>query len=225
MTVTLFRDNRLPVLAGTITYEDGTTVNLTSASVKLKMRPANSAALKVDSAGSVVTGADGTVSYPWATGDVDTVGNYKAWWEVTLSGLTQDTPEFDVEIIEHAPESSVVPSPVATDGSGLTTIYKGDSYSNTYGRALTYQLQLQDSPDITGLTVKWRIYSGVTGVLEKTMTVVGEDAVYVELTSAETAALSAQTYLFEIEATVTGSEYVTLLRGQLVVNPDVTHVP
>lgn len=218
MSRTIFKDNLGPSLAYTIT-SNSIAVDLTGATVKLLMRPLGSQAHKVDASATVVSAVTGEVQYDWVTGDTDTVGQYIAWFEVTRSGISQDTPEFDVTIVEHAPTSSVVPHPVATDGSGNTTIYQGDSYLEAYGRALHYQLQVQDSPDLTGLTVKWRVAS--IGLV-KTMTVVGEDEVRVDLTSAETAALSTGNKNFEIEATVTTGEVVTLLRATLNVQPDLT---
>jgi hypothetical protein len=216
MTLTLWKDNLLPVLTGAIAV-DGNPFNLSSSTVKLQMRPEGSAVLKIDAAATVVNAGAGTVSYAWVTADTDTVGNFVGWWRVTTAGSFQDTPEFNLTITEHAPTSTAVPAPVAIDGTGNTTIYQGDSYLNTYGRALVYQLQVRDSPDLTGLTVKWRVQ---TIGLVKTMTVDGEDAVRVDLTSAETAALSTGVKQFEIEATVTAGEVVTLLRATLDVRAD-----
>ena len=45
----------------------------------------------------------GGVRYDWAAADVDTAAEYLGWWEVTLpSAKTQDTPEFELVIVEHS---------------------------------------------------------------------------------------------------------------------------
>lgn len=50
----------------------------------------------------------GAVRYDWAAGDVDTAAEYLGWWEVTLpSGKTQDTPEFELVVVDH---TAFVPS-------------------------------------------------------------------------------------------------------------------
>jgi len=79
-------------------------VDLTGSTVKFQMRLVGSTTLKVDTAATVVTPAAGTVRYDWAALDVNTSGYYTGWWHVTLPGGNfQDTPEFLVEIRDHAP--------------------------------------------------------------------------------------------------------------------------
>lgn len=218
MSLELWKNNRLPSLTDTITAE-GQPVDLTGSTVKLKARVAGSSALKIDASATPVVAASGTVRYDWAAADVDTVCELACWWEVTTSGKTQDTPEFTVIVKEHAPDAVEVPSPVGTDGD--TTIRRGDSYLDAVGRALVYQLQVVDSPDLTGLDVVFR----VNEALEKAMTVVDEDTLKVDLTSMETAALTEDSYAFEIEATVSvDDDVVTLLRATLTVEDDMASV-
>lgn len=46
----------------------------------------------------------GGVRFDWVSGNVDTAGDFNAWWRVTLpSAKTQDTPEFAVIFTEHVP--------------------------------------------------------------------------------------------------------------------------
>lgn len=98
-----FTGNRSPSITDTITI-DGTPVDLTGSSVKFQMRAVGSTTLKVDAAATIVTPAAGTVRYDPAANDVNTAGFYTGWWHVTLPGGTlQDTPEFLVEIRDHAP--------------------------------------------------------------------------------------------------------------------------
>jgi len=98
-----FTGNRSPSISDTITI-DGVPVDLTGSSVKFQMRAVGSTTLKVDAAAVIVSAPAGTVRYDPAAADVNTAGFYTGWWHVTLSGGTlQDTPEFLVEIRDHAP--------------------------------------------------------------------------------------------------------------------------
>jgi hypothetical protein len=97
--------NRSPSITETITA-GGVPVDLTAATVNFKMRPVNSSTLKVNRAAVVVTPAAGTVRYDWDPTDVDTEGEYLAWWEVTSGGITQDVAEAIVEFRAHTPLSN-----------------------------------------------------------------------------------------------------------------------
>lgn len=102
MSIELFIGNRSPSLTDTIRV-DGSAFNLTDSTVKMQMRLVNSSVLKVDSAATIVDAASGQVRYDWAAADVDTQGDYAAWWRVTLpSTLVQDSPEFAVSVKAHA---------------------------------------------------------------------------------------------------------------------------
>lgn len=105
MALTIFKGNRLPSLTDTI-KSGGVAVDLTSSTVKLRMRLATSATLKVDTAAVIVTPLAGTVRYDWAAIDVDTAGEYMAWWQITTAGKTQETSEFEIEVLDHAPQSA-----------------------------------------------------------------------------------------------------------------------
>jgi hypothetical protein len=106
----IYVGNRSPSLSDVIRV-GGEPIDLTACSVRFRMRLEGAAAgvLKVDSVASIVqTGVDpnfvdkGAVRYDWAALDVDTVGDYRGWWVVTLpSGKTQDTPEFPLTVSAH----------------------------------------------------------------------------------------------------------------------------
>lgn len=55
-------------------------------------------------AGGQTVAQIGGIRYDWASVDVDTApAEYLAWWEITLpSAKTQDTPEFEFVVVEHA---------------------------------------------------------------------------------------------------------------------------
>jgi hypothetical protein len=100
------KGNRSPSLADTILV-DTTPFDLSASSVTFSMRLRSSATLKVAAAAAViVSGPAGTVRYDWAAIDVDTAGDYVAWWTVTTAGKTQDTPEFTITMLDHVPGTS-----------------------------------------------------------------------------------------------------------------------
>lgn len=102
MAIEHFKGNRSPSLTATIEIND-VVFDLTGSSVKLKMRPVNSSTLKVNTTAVIVAPTLGTVRYDWAAIDVDTAGDFIAWWEVTLpSAKVQDSPEFIISIRDHA---------------------------------------------------------------------------------------------------------------------------
>ncbi len=82
--------------------------------------------------GTIASGATvaqiGGVRYDWAALDVATAGDFVAWWQVTLpSTKTQDTPDFEVIIVEHAPASNVY---VQREEFKATLSLAGESFAN-----------------------------------------------------------------------------------------------
>jgi hypothetical protein len=102
VSLVLYKGNRSPSLSDTIKV-GGVPFDLTGATVKLRMRLETSSTLKIDATAVVTDAPNGKVRYDWASADVDTAGEYVAWWFVTLSnGKTQDSDEFQVEIRDHS---------------------------------------------------------------------------------------------------------------------------
>jgi hypothetical protein len=73
-------------------------VDLTNATVKFIMRPADTnfvpsaGSAKVNATGVVVNASGGIVRYDWVTGDTATPGNYVAEWQVTINAKPETFP-------------------------------------------------------------------------------------------------------------------------------------
>ena len=107
---------------------------------------------------------------------------------------------------------------VVADGTSITVV-RGDDYLNTDGRALTFTGATW--PTLTAGTVALIVdtsgtptsYSGV---------ITAATSCYVELTTAQTTALSARrTYDYDLQATLSNGSIVTLVQGTLLVVEDI----
>lgn len=99
-----FLNQRQPPLYGTLSTDSVTDPLPAGATVAFSMREVGSSTLKIDHVAATVTDEPGNiVRYDWAANDVNTAGFYVGWWTVTISGQTEDTPEFPVWIRTHAP--------------------------------------------------------------------------------------------------------------------------
>ena len=76
----------LPVLSDTLTYSNGSAVNLTGASVTFIMRSITAMSPSVQAAATIVSPTAGTVSYTFTTTDSATTGRYQGTWKVTFAG-------------------------------------------------------------------------------------------------------------------------------------------
>lgn len=90
-------------------------VDLTNAQVFLRMRSLFGSDLLFDDAATVTDAALGTVRYDWSldntTTDIDSSpGPYRGWWHIILNGgAIVDSPEFDIDFLEHTTRRSVGP--------------------------------------------------------------------------------------------------------------------
>lgn len=99
----LYLSDRSPSIQDVFTINDQV-VDVSAKTVTFSMRARGSSTLKIDHATVVKPngGSDGVVRYDWAAIDVDTVGEYLAWWEVTLAaGVRQSKDAGQVNVDLH----------------------------------------------------------------------------------------------------------------------------
>lgn len=113
-------------------------------------------------------------------------------------------------------------SPVTTTGDAV--IRSGDDYAAADGRSLDW-VGGSGWPDLSGATVSFKVTSPRgEAVLTKAGSIViptgTNKQIRVELTSSETAALTAGTYRFEMEATLASGNKATLIASSLTVEVD-----
>src|SRR4051794_34768096 len=106
--IEIFKGNLSPSISDTIEI-DGVAQDLTGCSVKFCARKHDSSTLKINATATIVAPATGgKVRYDPAGTDTDTPYEYRAWWQITLaSGKVQDTPEFVLLVLDHAPPATV----------------------------------------------------------------------------------------------------------------------
>lgn len=75
----------LPLLTDTLTYSDGTAVNLSGASVQFVMRAPTAASVTTQAAATITNAGAGGVSYTFTATDTATAGAYLGNWAVTFA--------------------------------------------------------------------------------------------------------------------------------------------
>jgi len=90
----LKKDDTRPKIRSILKDAAGLVVNVSGATVRFIMTPKTEAAGStptVDAVASIITAAEGIVEYTWEAADTDTVGKYRAEWEVTFSDGGRET--------------------------------------------------------------------------------------------------------------------------------------
>jgi hypothetical protein len=181
----------------------------------------------------IVTGAAATAiggglySYTLAAGSTGTEGEYIAVFKTT--DLTVDARHIpalwtvgrggvemlDSLISSRAVQGStvLVASPVTADGNAA--IRQGKDYVNAIGTALGWTLSNPPASAPTAVT-----FTCAALGFSKTATYAA-GTITLQLTAAETAAMRAGSFAFELEATFSGGGKSTLLAGTLSVEKDV----
>jgi hypothetical protein len=89
---TIKQGDTSPSLTDTLTYSDGTTVNLTGASVNIVVRQLTSNSVSFNKSATVTSAtAPATVSYTFTAADTTAAGQYVANWIVVFAGGAQMT--------------------------------------------------------------------------------------------------------------------------------------
>lgn len=125
-----------------------------------------------------------------------------------------------------------VSSPVSADGL-LITIVRGDTYNVAAGQTLTWTGAAGAWPDLTSGSVTFTLRDSaeavaITGAATIVASGVGTQSVRMDLTAAQTAALTPgdppgeQSHTFDVQATLATGEKVTLALGAAIVLKDVT---
>lgn len=119
-----------------------------------------------------------------------------------------------------------VVSPVDPKGLDIK-IVRGDDYAAADGRALCWTSN--GWPDLTGALVTFTAqHSNQPGILQASGAVLppegGNQTVQVELTSAQTNLLipGSRAYWYDLEATLASGRIITLVKGQMSVEADIT---
>ena len=145
--------------------------------------------------------------------------------------------EFTADVDENAIAAAVVASlgtgqvevisPVDPDTS-IITLVRGDDYPDADGRALRWSSS--QWPDLTGATITFTAQhiSQPASVLQTAGAVLppeaGSQTVQVELTSEQTDLLipGVRAYWYDLEAKLASDRIVTLVKGQMTVEADIT---
>jgi len=143
----------------------GKPLDLGSSDVYFKMREAETDVLKVNASATVDDSTLGKISYNWIDTDIDTQGQYYAWWHIDTGSGEINTNEFLVIVAEHAPGLRTRTGAIYEQAKGIIPItWNGLEDSPEYGDAL-----LQRRVEVVKEIV---LGSGVTPAQESSLNIV-----------------------------------------------------
>jgi hypothetical protein len=108
----------------------------------------------------------------------------------------------------------------AVDSDGDVTIVRGDDYREIDARALEWTVS--NAPSLVGSTCVFTARRGNSTVLTKSVTVVSATELMMELDTDDTTPLIPAEYKFDIQATLSNGNIVTVKFGTLTVTKDRT---
>ena len=160
-----------------------------------------------------------------ATGDHDTAGTMGAALNDAaaggdLSAITDQLDDIEAALVGDTLNVTVV-SPLSQNGRKLE-IVQGDDYANDDGRAIDFTSA--SWPTLTSATVSFQAKATPgTATLTKSMTVVtatGTKKVRLELTDDDTVSLTPGAFAYNVVATLSNGNKVTLVRGAMTLLDD-----
>ena len=154
----------------------------------------------VGSAGAALTAAGGATDFL----SVEVPGSYASGTAGYILGAIN-------------PAGVTVVSPVASDGTQIS-IVRGDDYANADGRAVTFTGSTW--PTLTDGSVALIVDIDGTAT-SYAGTITGAQACRIEFTDVQTAALDPGTYDYDLQATLSGGNVITLVQGIMLVTADV----
>lgn len=94
-TVLMYQGETSPSLVDQMLLSDGSTVDCSGGTVRLRARLMGGTALAINGTAQLLAGGTaGSVQYNWGTADVTGQGEYAAWWYVATSAGTLSSSEF-----------------------------------------------------------------------------------------------------------------------------------
>jgi hypothetical protein len=223
-------DVQVAAAAALTAYDPPTKAELDSA-VSGLATGADVAALNDISAADVRTQADAALTaydpptHTEATSDKEEV--IAAMGDIDLSGVsvTVDlTPVTDIlepieaDLAHIGALEVIVTSPVAS--SGTVTLHQGDDYDAAHSRALSFTVSVAGAPNLAGATVKLKCSQATWEATGCTSD--GTDwTITFEPDAADTTAITRERQAYELEATLSDNDVVTLATGILVCVADI----
>jgi hypothetical protein len=95
------KGDRGRVFTGTVLLPDGTPMDLSGKTVKIRLRVKGAAALKVDGVATVTDGPAGRILYQPTSGDVDTDGTLYGAVVVDPDGASQVSSPTEFDLVWH----------------------------------------------------------------------------------------------------------------------------
>lgn len=175
MTFSIVQNDLLPVLTATLSYADGTAVDLSGATVNLILRNPDATTVYLNAA---CTASGSTVTYAWTTGDTAVPGDYVAEFVVTFTdGTAQSFPTEGYFPLTITPSlTGAKPRPTFYSTADCITDVRG------YLDGRTRPLRNRLAGDIDSVTETLALRNQLQGAVNGAQLSIGLETMYVEST-------------------------------------------